>query len=326
MIEHGGFEGNGHTLRILSLIEPYHERYGMNLSRRSLLGVLKYPAPYSAVVNPHAYESGDCGKGSIFKAKPFKPPKCYMDTERDVVGWISTGLEDWPRVSSEFETPAPMKHRKTIHKSLDASIMEVADDIAYGVHDLEDAVGLKLVNKQNFSDMVSKDDLYAFCGWADGLNYDDLIDRLFSDHTFQRKKAIGALVDFCVRHTSLSTANSSGFKNPIFALRAELSEGARQVLGALQRLVEKTVIFTTTVQQLEFKGQKIVTELFQAFATDPTRLLPLRDAKRWQDAQGDPAMQHRVICDHVAGMTDEYATKRYQQMFEPRIGSVFDRL
>ena len=51
MIDHGGFEGNGQTLRILASIEPYTEKHGMNLSRRSLLGVLKYPAPLSAVVN-----------------------------------------------------------------------------------------------------------------------------------------------------------------------------------------------------------------------------------------------------------------------------------
>lgn len=45
----GGFEGNGQTLRILSRLEKFSASNGANLSRRSLLGVLKYPAPMSAV-------------------------------------------------------------------------------------------------------------------------------------------------------------------------------------------------------------------------------------------------------------------------------------
>ena len=70
MIDHGGFEGNGQTLRIMALIEPYTEKHGMNLSRRSLLGVLKYPAPYSAVVNEKQYEGADASAKSVFRAKP----------------------------------------------------------------------------------------------------------------------------------------------------------------------------------------------------------------------------------------------------------------
>ena len=73
-------------------------------------------------------------------------------------------------------------------------------------------------------------------------------------------------------------------------------------------------------------GQKIATELFNTFAADPARLLPDRDAHRWKQAKGNEDQPHRVICDYVAGITDEYATKRYQQLFSPRIGSVFDRL
>jgi dGTPase len=45
----GGFEGNGQTLSILSRLEKFSASNGVNLSRRSLLGVLKYPAPMSAV-------------------------------------------------------------------------------------------------------------------------------------------------------------------------------------------------------------------------------------------------------------------------------------
>ena len=46
----GGFEGNAQTLRTLSKLEAHTDNYGLNLTRRSLLGVLKYPAKYSRFV------------------------------------------------------------------------------------------------------------------------------------------------------------------------------------------------------------------------------------------------------------------------------------
>lgn len=169
MLNYGGFEGNGQTLRILARIEPYHVRFGMNLTRRSLLGVIKYPAPYSAVVDDDAYETGGQPKSSIFKAASFKPPKCYLDTEDDIVSWLGQGLADWPRVSTELQDKQPGKHRKTKHKTLDASIMEIADDIAYGVHDLEDAIGLKLIDRDAF-ESVDRHKLDPFCAWLDGMS------------------------------------------------------------------------------------------------------------------------------------------------------------
>src|SRR3546814_19986976 len=49
MRDHGGFEGNGQTLRILSKLELFSEGFGSNLTRRTLLGTLKYPVPYSKI-------------------------------------------------------------------------------------------------------------------------------------------------------------------------------------------------------------------------------------------------------------------------------------
>jgi len=326
MLNHGGFEGNGQTLRIMSRIEPYHETFGMNLTRRTMLGVLKYPAPYSAVVDPTAYEKVDNPPNPIFKAKPFKPPKCYLDTETDTVTkWIAKDFDDWEKISTDFETKRPKQHLKTKHKSLDTSIMEIADDIAYGIHDLEDAIGLKLVDRAIFEAELPASVLESFCIWEDGMTYVELVDSLFSKKTYLRKKAIGSLVGFCVRHTFLDSKNQHDFSHPIFAYQAKLQPKARSVLDTLQRFIVEHVIFDTTVQQLEFKGQKIITELFNAFATDPERLLPSRDAQRYKE-ETDSNLKQRVICDYIAGMTDEYATKRYQQLFEPRIGSVFDRL
>jgi dGTPase len=68
---HGGFEGNGQTLRILSRLEKYRPHQGMNPTRRLLLAVLKYPAPYSAFGNSTE-----------------RPPKCYLDTEQSIVDWL----------------------------------------------------------------------------------------------------------------------------------------------------------------------------------------------------------------------------------------------
>ncbi|GAM77815.1 deoxyguanosinetriphosphate triphosphohydrolase [Vibrio ishigakensis] len=49
MREHGGFEGNAQTFRIVSQLEPYTQHHGMNLCRRTLLGLIKYPSLLSQV-------------------------------------------------------------------------------------------------------------------------------------------------------------------------------------------------------------------------------------------------------------------------------------
>ena len=51
MLNHHGFEANAQTLRIVSTLEPYTERNGLDLTRRVLLGLVKYPVPYSIVRN-----------------------------------------------------------------------------------------------------------------------------------------------------------------------------------------------------------------------------------------------------------------------------------
>jgi dGTPase len=56
-------------------------------------------------------------------------------------------------------------------------------------------------------------------------------------------------------------------------------------------------------------------ELFEAISSDPVRLLPSSSANRWQAAAGKKQNAHRVIADYIAGMTDDYATRLYQTLF-----------
>lgn len=322
MLDHGGFEGNGQTLRQMAKLEPYSAEHGMNLTRRTLLGVLKYPAKYSLVNNKGFYPDLEKHDGSIFKSKKYKPPKCYLGTEQDVVDWIAKGelSDDWAHFS-KTKSLGETEHHKTIYKALDTSIMELADDIAYGVHDLEDALSLKLVSKRQFERDMPSDRIQHYLTTTE-QDYSRFVENLFSDNTSQRKLEIGRLVGYFVNHIEVQSQIDE-FSHPIFKNNIILSDEVAAVLQSLKDFVYFDVIKTTAVQQLEFKGQKIVTELFETLMVDPERLLTKREYEKTKQTH---TSLERIVCDHIAGMTDEYATKRYQQLFEPRVGSVFDRL
>ncbi|WP_419895967.1 anti-phage deoxyguanosine triphosphatase [Roseomonas sp. USHLN139] len=336
MRNHGGFEGNGQTLRILTQLESYHPDFGMNLTRRTILGILKYPSPYSKSVNVNFYPNDDSeALNPLFNSKSQKPPKCYLDNEEKFVNeWLAAEFssEDWSKFTETFSENEQdkngnvvEKHRKTKYKSLDTSIMEIADDIAYGIHDLEDAIALNFLSRDNFVKNICESDFECFKKSPKGMNFDELINSLFSQSTHLRKKAIGALVNFCIISVDLDKTNSSLFSERNLGLNAKMGPSAAKMRENLHKLVEKFVIKSTAVQNLEFKGQKIITDLFNAFMTDPERLLPNSDRQRLEKAgsEGDRA---RVICDYIAGMTDEYAAKRYQQLFLPKVGSAFDKI
>lgn len=318
----GGFEDNGQTLRLLSRLEAHTEDYGLDLTRRALLGVLKYPAPYSAVCRkkyPNAKTKAEV------KASEWKPPKCFLDTEKDVVDWVLKPFEkEGDREKFQrHEPPTGDKHAGPAERSLDTSIMEIADDIAYGVHDLEDAIALQLISCDDFTDQVKLYDEY----WASGVGlpktFNGLTKELFSGLSHLRKRIIGGIVHALMSSTKFDAG--SDYRHPLLHWRAVLEESARAFLGDLKELVVDKVIKTPQVQTLEYRGQQIVMGLFEAFASDPERLMKEGFCSKWQKASSE-TQQMRVICDYVAGMTDEYATLVYERLFMPRHGTVFERL
>lgn len=308
----GGFEGNGQTLRLLSRLEAFSQTAGANLTRRSLLGVLKYPAPFSALHDP-GHEPALADGPSTLKLIDVAlstPPKCYLDSEAEVVDWVLAPLSASDRLRFAAVHRGTRRAR-TLHKSLDCSLMDIADDIAYGVHDLEDAVALGL---------ISPDAVEAAIGSVPPSKIrDGLVSALFGSGT-DRKRRIGQLVHHFI--TAIHFVEEPDFEEPLLRWRVRLAEGPAAFLKALKDLVMAEVIRGPGVQQLEFKGQGMVVAVFEALQSDPMRLLP-RDARaRFVRGEGDP----RVICDFVAGMTDTYLLRTYERLFAPRMGSVFDRI
>jgi dGTPase len=209
-------------------------------------------------------------------------------------------------------------HGKPLHKSLDATITELADDIAYGVHDLEDAIALRLVPQE-----------MLLATWAEhaktiaqfrGAPAENDIRDLFKSES-ARKRAIGLLVNFFIIHVRLH--RQGRFMHPLLDSQANLDTEARGFLMALSKLVMEQVILRPSAQMVEFRGQLIVQRIFETIAADPGRFLDQRYLCVWREA-ADERGRLRTVCDCIAAMTDEYATRVYERLFVPRARSAFE--
>jgi len=151
MREHGGFEGNAQTLRLLTDIEDFTEENGLDLTRRTLLGLIKYPASYSKLC---ARYPNAPSRNRDIHIEEWLPPKCYYDDDQHSVDWLSEIFNENDRKKfskiNKTSKSNDQNHKKTLYKSFDCSIMDIADDIAYSIHDIEDAIHLGLIKLDDF--------------------------------------------------------------------------------------------------------------------------------------------------------------------------------
>ncbi len=292
MRPYGGFEGNGQTFRIVGKLEPYTAQGGMDLCRRTLLGLLKYP-----VLQPQL--------PSLQQAKPVKA--IYRE-DADLLDWVLEPLSPTDRQLFQ-QVRMDGQHPRSLYKSLDASVMELADDIAYGVHDLEDAVVTGTVNESQWQQYLTLSELDE-----DVAEFLLLSGRqLFKPEHYLRKTAIGSLVNRLITavqwQISLPAADEA-----LLRYNACLPPMEAQLLQHLKNFIFAQVISHPEIQQNEFRGQRIVQHLFEAFASEPLRLLPANTQQRYRQlaAQGNG---QRAVCDYIAGMTDEYASRMMDKLY-----------
>lgn len=312
MRENGGFEGNAQTLRIVSKLEPYSNGYGMNLTRRTLLGFIKYPAFIDDLWHtiPPLSE-----KRSFIKADHWRPAKGLYKDDQDVFNWIIAPLsgDDKKLLSSHYQ--ADEFRARTHYKSLDAAIMELADDIAYAVHDLEDAIATEVLTLSDWLNHAQQQLDALNSPWLNG-HLNSITKRLFSEYEYERKDAIGELVNTFIINAQLVVQNAD-FESEILQYTVSLPDEFAAILNVLKHFVFKRLIREPKMQQVEFKGQNLLIELFSAFASDPMRLLPETTQEMWLSSHDKQENSMRIICDYLSGMSDEYAYKTYQRLFLP---------
>jgi len=318
MRNHGGFEGNGQTFRIVSRLEPFSEGYGMNLSRRTLLGLLKYPQTLDnlkSAITPAAPSNL-----RQLKASEWHPPKGVYSDDSETLNWLLEPLNQSDRELFQSSMAKDQYHHaKTCFKSLDCSMMELADDIAYGIHDLEDAIVTGVVNASDFIQHVVTPLQAIDEPWLQEI-CQTLTDKLFSQKPYKQKEAIGSLVNYLITAIELVDLNERQalhFEQPLLRYNAMLPEVANAVLDIFKGFVYRFVIRQPAIQQIEYRGQQVVMELFEALSSDPERLLPNFAKQQWLSAMDKEQNAQRAIADYVASMTDDFAASLYQTLFMP---------
>ncbi|MEB3198525.1 MAG: dNTP triphosphohydrolase [Candidatus Sericytochromatia bacterium] len=301
MCAHGGFEGNAQNLRILTRLEVKRPGFGLNLTRATLEAVLKYLDAYS--VRKRQRPPGPEGERAV--------EKCFYDEDAETVAWIRGGVS----------------HR---HRSLEAEIMEWADDIAYSVHDLEDGLHADLIRPEHFEHAGTLDRIAAYArkkGAEDVRPQDvhDLMRHLLdslkassANEVKERRKALTSrLIHRFVTHTSLSRRDDLPGYGWALAIPPEIRREACILMGVEYVLLIRNPRVTT----LEYKGRHIVQRLFEAHAQpDAGDLFPVDVREWWEAVRNEERPRLRVVCDYIASMTDGHALRLYQRLFEPGAG------
>ncbi|KZW99200.1 deoxyguanosinetriphosphate triphosphohydrolase [Pseudoalteromonas luteoviolacea] len=309
MRHHGGFEGNAQTLRIVTKLEPYSNGYGMNLTRRTLLGFIKYPAYIDQLWRQ--IPSEERNQRFIYTQK-WLPAKGVYGNDSDVFEWILAPLSDSDKALFMSYSHLNEYKSKTIYKSLDSAIMEYADDIAYAVHDLEDAIATGTLSERDWYNYAMPAFKNIESPWLES-NLTSITHRLFSDDEPLRKDAIGELVNIFIINCAL-VERGEDFEEPLLNNTVKLSQEFEEILKVLKQFVYQRLIREPTMQQIEFSGQNMLIDLFDAFSSDPMRLLPYT-AQSQYDSAADDIAKMRVLADYLSGMTDEYARRCHARLF-----------
>ena len=198
-------------------------------------------------------------------------------------------------------------------------VRNIADDIAYGVHDLEDAIHLRLIRREQLDTPACRSLIQA-----SSIAHPKLLDALFSEDLCARKEAIGEMVNYFITSVEIQETNPS-FENPLLKFNAILSEPARAWLDELMACIYRTVIDSQEARAFEYGGQMVILRLFEAITSNPNSLLDLKNRELFQQAKDEAAAQ-RVVCDYIANMTDEYAYRFHERLFGLNTRTIFERL
>ena len=296
------YEGNGQTLRILSKLEGHTPGAGLNLTRRTLLGILKYPVSYSRAKTKDTPPPRRGVSGQPLIGPEHKPPKCYLDEEQEVVDWML----------QPFEADRPIVEKELI-KTFDASLMDLADDLAYSAADLDDAIALNMMKRGWLEADVPEEFWLGFIehmnkqeGIEAAWSYDRVISSLMGS---DRKKMTGLIINYLL--SGVRVFQDDRMTDELYRHRVVLDEHRSNLVSALKKSVFRRVIEAPSVQLDRVRIQKQIIDVYDAMTYRPMLYLPEKHRALWSASENG----NRVVADYIAGMTDRFLSKTHHSMF-----------
>lgn len=272
------YEGNAQTFRILrSLEERHYEFNGLNLTLRTLLGVVKYLKPEQDIV------SLPLNVNKKISNKKF----LYNDDYEIVKKWLDT--------------------YSISHKTIDCEIMDLSDEISYAVHDLEDALKLRFFNIEELLYEFSIHDEYKSA--LPKLEEFIIQARNFAKKAHVYKTSEEYAMLFRKELTSILT---SSFILDINLVDGKLDyQNLGDVVKGLKVITFELIKRTPDIIEYEQLGRQVLTKLFELYTDKSFNrnmvLLPpnYRFEHKWE----------RKVQDYLGGMMDIYAIQQYEKYF-----------
>lgn len=189
--------------------------------------------------------------------------------------------------------------------TLEAQLANVADEIAYNNHDVDDGLRSGLLSLEQLAAVPlfsrhMQDALHTYPALAGRRLIHETIRRMINALVTDLITASNARIEQC-DPTSVDDVRKAP---ALIGFSPELQD--EQL--ALKRFLHVNLYQHYRVTRMSSKARRVVTQLFQAFLEEP-RLLP---PQFQESARSDAA---RAICDYVAGMTDRYAMLEHRRLF-----------
>jgi dGTPase len=205
--------------------------------------------------------------------------------------------------------PTPEEYLPELAPTLEAQIIELADEIAYNNHDIDD--GLK-------SGYLRQEDLFRVEVWRE---VNSIVRAKFPTIDPKREKyqTISHLIGYFIQDVVTNTLrqlDELNIKDMEGVRRAgrnlvQFSPETREKNQQLKEFLHQKLYRHFKMERMRFKARRILTALFETYIENPL-LLPFKYQGR---ARTEPL--ERVVCDYIAGMTDRYAMQEYRRLFNP---------
>ncbi|MFM8877316.1 MAG: deoxyguanosinetriphosphate triphosphohydrolase [Anaerolineae bacterium] len=209
---------------------------------------------------------------------------------------------------SEYDISDARDYNPDLRGNLETQIANVADELAYTTHDLDDGLRSGMINPQILEGIALWEILRETYNWNGTILGDMERHRMI-------RHLVGLLVTDMIKGTDArlkeSKVNSAmdiqKLKHNVVGYTEEMQRRNRE----LKDFLYKKLYRNYRVVRMQVKAERIISDLFHAFRSEPATLP--NHVQFFIEKRG----LERTICDYIAGMTDRYAIEEHQKMFNP---------